>query len=942
MVQASHPLFKQGCTGVSRNRIFNGDQAFNGEEALETFEDVQQLCHKAVAPCPGPPCPDCGAPALHTDSVMIAVDGACRSNGRPDATAACAVFFTSNSIYNETHIITANGPYAPTSQRTELVGGIKGLEAAKRLATTLDGELKQVVIKTDSAYLFRGATEWIAKWEAREWKNAKGGPVVNQDLFRQLEVRIVELESMGVLVQFFQVPRAQNRQADAAANEALDAAEKPTHTVASALEAPQGEKVEEREQTTDAAPFFVAISLAGDPRFDHYYRYLAALFYHRARIVRANDPSAACAYLAAAPPTAVLVTDAGITETHEGSVLNRLKEYVSNGGTVIFCGLFSIYVQPDKLSALFRTHFGLPWAGGDRARATFRLNPDAAAALPSLTSLPFEYDVEALLLKGVGRHAALFLPEGGEYWTQTAAAWARVGRGWVGYLGDDGSEDATDDLKPISLKAKRNPQKFDIMITFICTLFLLNSVIITPTAQSFQPCPLLGPFFPAARIDPSSAVLQDSLSSFTELLDKYVQAGDGDFGPITPNTTSFSITLFAGSSSGPSSNQSNPSFYEYHHTAPATSNKSGEVNADSQYPVGALTQLFTVYALLAGNGSQVWSKPITEFLPELLRIQNGSSAADPLSLVNWEEVTLGALASHMAGVGRDSFQLLASAMERTTAQPFSTILQTRILHPLGMTRTALLRADDTHTFGTGLPPAVGEPASLSLISTPHDLSLAGAAMLSSTLLPPGATRRWLSPASATSNLRNAVGRPWEIYHFGTDATDPVVDVYTKTGSIGAYSAYFGLAPDHDVGFSILAYDDGDEEEGGGAAPDLNAYADVALEALLAVAALGRKQAGALLAGEYRCADAANANSSSSLVLGETGDADPGLAVESFVVDGADWRARTAALMAVERPADLDFRLYPTNLRAAAADGGLSVVLKSFRGDSEAHVKDVDS
>ncbi|KAL1619035.1 hypothetical protein SLS54_006886 [Diplodia seriata] len=451
MVQASHPLFKQGCTGVNRSRVFNGDQAFNGEEGLEAFEDVQQLCHRAVASCPGPPCPDCGAPAVHTDSVMIAVDGACRANGRPDATAACAVFFTSNSIYNETHIITADETYTPTSQRTELMGGIKGLEAAKRLATTLDGELKQVVIKTDSAYLFCGATEWIAKWEAREWKNAKGGPVVNQDLFRQLEVRIVELESMGVLVQFFQVPRTQNRQADAAANEALDAAEEPTHAAASAVEVPQGEKIEEeeREQTTDAeAPFFIVISLAGDPRFDHYYRYLAAMFYGRARIVRANDPSAACAYLAAAaaPPTAILVTDAGITTTHEGSVLDRLKEYVSNGGTAIFCGLFSIYVQPDRLSAFFRTHFGLPWASGDRARATFRLNVDAAAALPSPTSLPYEYDVEALLLTGVGRRAALFLPKGGQYWMQTAAAWARVGRGWVGYLGDDGSEDTTDDV----------------------------------------------------------------------------------------------------------------------------------------------------------------------------------------------------------------------------------------------------------------------------------------------------------------------------------------------------------------------------------------------------------------------------------------------------------------------------------------------------------------
>ncbi|KAL1619036.1 hypothetical protein SLS54_006887 [Diplodia seriata] len=277
-----------------------------------------------------------------------------------------------------------------------------------------------------------------------------------------------------------------------------------------------------------------------------------------------------------------------------------------------------------------------------------------------------------------------------------------------------------------------------------------------------------------------------------------------------------------------------------------------------------------------------------------------------------------------------AFQLLASAMERTTATPFSSILQTRILTPLGMTRTALL-AGASAPHPSGLP-TVGEPASLALTTTPHDLSLLGSSILSSALLAPRDTRAWLSPASATSNLRNAVGRPWEIYHFGLNATDPVVDVYTKTGGIGKYSAYFGVAPDHDVGFSILASDDG---ESGGAAPDLNAYADVALEALLAVAALGRKQAGALLAGEYRGADDAGANS--SLVLRETGDADPGLAVETFVVDGGDWRARTAALMAVGRPADLDFRLYPTNLRAKAADGGVRVRFQAVYQDKSAPV-----
>ncbi|KAH7002681.1 ribonuclease H-like domain-containing protein, partial [Macrophomina phaseolina] len=177
------------------------------------------------------PCPNlsswsgCVLPSVHYDSIMVAVDGACRGNGRPDATAACAIFFSQDSPYNETHVLSGDEFTPVTSQRAELMGGIKALEAAKRLVDYSEEagytSLNQVVIKTDSAYLMGGATVWIHKWKSRGWTNAKGAPVVNQDLFRLLEDRIETLEHAGVLVQFFHVPRHRNREADAAARRAL-------------------------------------------------------------------------------------------------------------------------------------------------------------------------------------------------------------------------------------------------------------------------------------------------------------------------------------------------------------------------------------------------------------------------------------------------------------------------------------------------------------------------------------------------------------------------------------------------------------------------------------------------------------------------------------------------------------------------------------------------
>ncbi|KAK3067546.1 hypothetical protein LTR53_015530 [Teratosphaeriaceae sp. CCFEE 6253] len=76
--------------------------------------------------------------------------------------------------------------------------------------------------------------------------------------------------------------------------------------------------------------------------------------------------------------------------------------------------------------------------------------------------------------------------------------------------------------------------------------------------------------------------------------------------------------------------------------------------------------------------------------------------------------------------------------------------------------------------------------------------------------------------TSTSNIRNAIGRLWEIHHYTFTATDPITDIYTESGPVGPFSSYFGSVPDYDFGFVVLAAD------GSGQAPDLNAYADIAL------------------------------------------------------------------------------------------------------------------
>ncbi|KAK3704710.1 hypothetical protein LTR37_013684 [Vermiconidia calcicola] len=497
-------------------------------------------------------------------------------------------------------------------------------------------------------------------------------------------------------------------------------------------------------------------------------------------------------------------------------------------------------------------------------------------------------------------------------------------------------------------------------ISFLLSTFALLATTLARSSK-FRPCPILGPYFPVPRIDADSPALRSALGDFSDYLESYIQNGTGDYGPVSTDTTSFSVALFAGANYFGDEDGSDPFFWEYHHTASDIPASEAQVDADSVFAVGDLTQLFTAFLVLVEEGEKAWARSIVEYLPELLDVPTDSSDLDHISQVDWSQVTLGDLAGHLAGIARDSgschidqrckqdvflqaiastapvelpgttpiyshvgFQLLASAMEAKLGKTFATILTERVLNLLKTSNTDLLHPS-TELFGDGLSglSLTGEPASLGLASSLADLSRFGRAVLTSELITPSQTLRWLKPVSDTSNLRNAVGRPWEIYHFGDAATDPIIDVYTKTASVGRYSSYFGLAPSHDVGFAILAVDTETE------APDLNAYADIVLGALGQIDELTRKQADATLAGTYH-------DGESMFQLKLTGS-DPGLKVSKLTIDGTNWLVEIACRAGIDKASDHDLRLYPTNLESNTSGGGKQQVFQAIIQDKSALV-----
>lgn len=104
--------------------------------------------------------------------IEIYTDGACRGNPGPGGWAALL-----RTGEHEREISGAEP--LTTNNRMELTAVIRALEALKRPV--------EARLYTDSEYVRRGVTEWLAAWKARGWRTAGRKPVKNQDLWARLD-----------------------------------------------------------------------------------------------------------------------------------------------------------------------------------------------------------------------------------------------------------------------------------------------------------------------------------------------------------------------------------------------------------------------------------------------------------------------------------------------------------------------------------------------------------------------------------------------------------------------------------------------------------------------------------------------------------------------------------------------------------------------------------
>lgn len=108
--------------------------------------------------------------------VELYTDGSCSGNPGPGGWGAIL-------IYQGLEKELSGGAPATTNNRMELTGAIQGLAALK--------EPCQVELYTDSQYIASAINQhWLENWKKRGWRKADKSPVLNQELWQQLDQQL--------------------------------------------------------------------------------------------------------------------------------------------------------------------------------------------------------------------------------------------------------------------------------------------------------------------------------------------------------------------------------------------------------------------------------------------------------------------------------------------------------------------------------------------------------------------------------------------------------------------------------------------------------------------------------------------------------------------------------------------------------------------------------
>jgi CubicO group peptidase (beta-lactamase class C family) len=185
----------------------------------------------------------------------------------------------------------------------------------------------------------------------------------------------------------------------------------------------------------------------------------------------------------------------------------------------------------------------------------------------------------------------------------------------------------------------------------LASTFVVNaSAFIIGTERA----PLIGPSFATNFDHFTSKPLEDAKTEFSSRLEQL-------FSTEKLNRTDlvFAVDVFSANT--------NSSIYSKFHVGEGQEKilTAGELNSDTIGRLGSVSKLVTAYGLIAEAGIEVFSHPVTRYFPELR-----SNSTVP-NRIKWEEITVGALASHQAGTGGVGGMFIFSTRIRDTCPVYT-------------------------------------------------------------------------------------------------------------------------------------------------------------------------------------------------------------------------------------------------------------------------------
>jgi hypothetical protein len=165
-----------------------------------------------------------------------------------------------------------------------------------------------------------------------------------------------------------------------------------------------------------------------------------------------------------------------------------------------------------------------------------------------------------------------------------------------------------------------------------------------------KPCPLIDKNYPIPSKIATSNYVAAAINSSPSQISSALNATTR-YGQYESNTTAFSLQVYSIHDESP--------LFTYHYTPAALIDQRTVgvelVNSDTIYRLVSVSKLWTVFIYLIAGGDKSWNLPIIDYIPELAAIaqETGQVEGSP-DHVDWTSVTIGALASQMAGIARDA------------------------------------------------------------------------------------------------------------------------------------------------------------------------------------------------------------------------------------------------------------------------------------------------